>query len=201
MFCSACTPIITFVANSRPRLDTGFDISDPSTSRIMSQPEGAWPYAVTYQTRWLDNDQYGHLNNSSYYLIADSIINAYLISACGLEPYIHASSSAHRAPSSDSEKPRAHIVGLVITNSCRYFASCSFPSPLTVALRVVKLGNSSVTYQVSIREQNATQTAALITSTHVFVDRHTRTPVTIPKSFRVPLSTLFVDTEEPRSKL
>lgn len=91
------------------------------------------------------------------------------------------------------------IVGLVISNSCRYFASCSFPTPLRVGLRVVKLGKSSVTYQVSIAEERA-EVAALITSTHVFVDRYTRRPVTMPGSVRGPLGKLLVE-QSAESKL
>lgn len=140
--------------------------------------------------------RYGHLNNSAYYLVADSVINAFLIEKCGIQPFIHPGDSAP-APSTDKKQSR-DVVGLVISNSCRYFASCSFPAPLRVGLRVVKLGTSSVTYQVSISEygqhgvHDAQQAAALITSTHVFVDRITRRPATMPKQLRVPLEGLLV---------
>ncbi|EST06735.1 hypothetical protein PSEUBRA_004658 [Kalmanozyma brasiliensis GHG001] len=184
----------------------------------MAEAQGVWPHKVTYQTRWLDNDQYGHLNNSSYYLIADSIINAYLVNACGIQPFIYpsatsspsvppsaSSTGATSAPTIPAKPPTptspapqsndvdaASIVGLVISNSCRYFASASFPAPLDVGMRVIKLGTSSVTYQASIGEQGG-QTAAVITSTHVFVDRHTRRPVKMPKAVREPLAKLLVE--------
>ncbi|TKY91046.1 hypothetical protein EX895_001045 [Sporisorium graminicola] len=169
----------------------------------MAEAKGPWPHTTTYQTRWLDNDQYGHLNNSTYYLVADSIINAFLVNECGIQPFVHASSSAPSScPSTPSEKSVSEIVGLVISNSCRYYASCSFPQPLTVGLRVVTLGKSSVTYQVSIAESRAEgrEVAAVITSTHVFVDRVTRRPVQMPRRLREPLSRLLV-LEEARSKL
>ena len=156
--------------------------------------------------------RYGHLNNSSYYLIADSIINAYLIDKCGIQPFLHPSASSaipvtttSSSTATASEKDVKEVVGLVISNSCRYFASCSFPAPLRVGLRVVKLGKSSVTYQVSIGEEDAKEeTAALITSTHVFVDRITRRPVTMPARLKDPLARLLVQVEEQqdsRSKL
>ncbi|SNX84212.1 related to thioesterase [Melanopsichium pennsylvanicum] len=172
----------------------------------MWEAKDAWPHTVTYQTRWLDNDQYGHLNNSSYYLIADSIINAYLINSCGIQPFIHSSpstvtSSSSSSPNSSSSKIKedkiaSQVVGLVISNSCRYYASCSFPNPLTVALRLIKLGKSSVTYQVSIAEQGKLTSAALITSTHVFVNRVSRRPVTIPNITRDGLAKLVVDLDQ-----
>ncbi|SPO42343.1 related to thioesterase [Moesziomyces antarcticus] len=180
----------------------------------MTDSSGAWPHVTTYQTRWLDNDQYGHLNNSAYYLVADSVINAFLIEKCGIQPFIHPTDPAPASASSTDEKQSRDVVGLVISNSCRYFASCSFPAPLRVGLRVVKLGTSSVTYQVSISEhgqhgqhgeqgeQGAQQAAALITSTHVFVDRITRRPATMPKQLRAPLEGLLVKiAEEEKAKL
>jgi len=155
--------------------------------------------------------RYGHLNNSSYYLIADSIINGYLVNHCGIQPFIHPSFTPVSGPSSLSppaEKDAQDVVGLVISNSCRYFASCSFPAPLEVRLRVVKLGKSSVTYQVSIAEEQSGSAgegrtgdvAALITSTHVFVDRHTRRPESMPPQVRAALEKVSVQLE-PGSKL
>ncbi|XP_061237029.1 uncharacterized protein LOC133226928 isoform X2 [Bos javanicus] len=41
----------------------------------------AYGYFLPIQTRWQDNDQYGHVNNVVYYSYFDTIINQYLISA------------------------------------------------------------------------------------------------------------------------
>ncbi|KAN0069289.1 HotDog domain containing protein [Elaphomyces granulatus] len=43
-------------------------------------------FHLEYRTRWADNDMYGHLNNSIYGILFDSIINTYLIHHCGLNP-------------------------------------------------------------------------------------------------------------------
>jgi len=62
-------------------------------------------YFLSYRTRWFvspfnplhsnvctynsfrsDNDQYGHINNSVYYHLFDSIVNAYLNEHCGQSP-------------------------------------------------------------------------------------------------------------------
>ncbi|KAF4009359.1 hypothetical protein G4228_000287 [Cervus hanglu yarkandensis] len=40
----------------------------------------AYGYFLPIQTRWQDNDQYGHVNNVVYYSYFDTIINQYLIS-------------------------------------------------------------------------------------------------------------------------
>lgn len=39
----------------------------------------AYGYFLPIQTRWQDNDQYGHVNNVVYYSYFDTIINHYLI--------------------------------------------------------------------------------------------------------------------------
>ncbi|XP_028622863.1 uncharacterized protein LOC114620862 isoform X2 [Grammomys surdaster] len=40
----------------------------------------AYGYFLPIQTRWQDNDQYGHVNNAVYYSYFDTIINHYLLS-------------------------------------------------------------------------------------------------------------------------
>ncbi|XP_078289479.1 uncharacterized protein LOC144612948 [Panthera onca] len=39
----------------------------------------AYGYFLPIQTRWQDNDQYGHVNNAVYYSYFDIIISHYLI--------------------------------------------------------------------------------------------------------------------------
>jgi acyl-ACP thioesterase len=36
---------------------------------------------LTIQTRWMDNDAYGHVNNVVYYSFFDTVVNEYLISS------------------------------------------------------------------------------------------------------------------------
>ena len=35
-----------------------------------------YPHVETLQTRWNDNDVYGHVNNVEYYAFFDTVINA-----------------------------------------------------------------------------------------------------------------------------
>ena len=148
------------------------------------------------------------VNNSSYYLIADSIINSYLMKHCGIRPYLHPSSEQKQAsiPSSaeadtDSDAA-ASVIGLIVSSDATYFASTSFPSTLIVGLRVTKLGKSSVQYEVGIREEgeNGSGQAAVVThATHVFVERHGRRPVKVmPRMLREGLEKLLV---EQRAKM
>ncbi|KAF8061477.1 thioesterase thiol ester dehydrase-isomerase [Lyophyllum atratum] len=113
-------------------------------------------YLLSYRTRWSDNDQYSHVNNSIYYHLFDSIVNTYLIEHCGLQP--------NKSP----------LIGLVVTSFCQFFAPLSFPQVLNLGLRVNKLGSSSVTYEVGVFEEGKDSPAAVGGYTHVFVESQSR---------------------------
>ena len=85
-------------------------------------------------------------------------MNTYLIQRCGLHP-----------PTSDQ-------IGLVVHSSCDYFAPVGFPTVVELGLRVVRLGKSSVTYEIGVFEKGQTEVKAVGEFVHVFVDRETRRP-------------------------
>ena len=125
-------------------------------------------------TRWHDNDIYGHVNNVTYYSYFDSAVNAYLIAEGGLD--IHG----------------GEVVGFVVSSSCDYFASVAFPDVIEVGLRVGKLGNSSVQYELAIFKSGEEQACAAGRFVHVFVDRQSNRPVPIPGALRSALEQLLV---------
>lgn len=140
-----------------------------------------------------DNDQYSHLNNSVYNLLFDTIINKYLIEKCNLRP------------SDTSLSSQGHPIALVVESHADFFRPLSFPSRIILGMRVLRLGKSSVTYQVGVfgplkdvsssRNQRdlvsqdgdlSASLAGLLEDqrpavvggfTHVFVERDTRRPV------------------------
>jgi acyl-CoA thioester hydrolase len=107
---------------------------------------------------------YGHLNNSIYALLIDSIVNTYLITHCGLNP----SPSSKRLPTASFSSSQ---VGIVASSYCDYFASTSFPDTLDLGLRITRLGFSSVTYEVGVFKHGEEGVKAVGGFTHVFVDR------------------------------
>ena len=127
-------------------------------------------FTTPFTTRWADNDVYGHVNNVTYYAYFDSIINLFLIREGGLD--IH-----------------GPVIGLIVASSCQYHAPLAYPDELVGTLRVMKLGNSSVTYEVTVARAGA-PVAATASLTHVFVDRETRRPTPIPEPIRTALATL-----------
>jgi acyl-CoA thioester hydrolase len=125
-------------------------------------------------TRWHDNDIYGHVNNVTYYSFFDSTVNSYLIERGGLD--IHEGS----------------VVGFVVSSACDYFASIAYPDLIEVGLRVGKLGNSSVQYELAIFRAGEEEACAAGRFVHVFVDRQSNQPVAIPAEMRQALEHLTV---------
>ena len=131
-----------------------------------------YKHFLTIPTRWMDNDIYGHVNNVVYYSWFDTVINEYLIRAGGLD--------IHNAP----------IVGFCVDSGCTYKQSFSFPEPVHAGLRVTKLGNSSVRYEVSLFGEGDEQPRATGFFVHVFVDRASNRSVPIPTSIRQALQAI-----------
>jgi len=120
----------------------------------------------TTETRWMDNDVYGHVNNVVYYSYFDTVINRYLIAEGGLD--IH-----HDA-----------AIGVCAESMCRFFEPIAFPDTVDAGLRIGRLGQTSVTYEIGLFHRGAEQPAAQGHFVHVFVDRASRRPVAIPDKLR-----------------
>ncbi|MFO0745051.1 MAG: thioesterase family protein [Myxococcota bacterium] len=145
---------------------------------------------VPIQTRWMDNDVYGHINNVLYYSYFDTAINLVLVRAAGLD--------IHAGP----------VIGLCVESQCRYVAPAAYPDALEAGLAVARLGRSSVTYALGIfRVDDATAATgptdpiaptdragrsllAFGRFVHVFVDRLTRRPTPLPDAMRQALAPL-----------
>jgi acyl-CoA thioester hydrolase len=125
-------------------------------------------------TRWMDNDAYGHVNNVVYYSWFDTVVNQFLIANGVL----------------DIECSK--VIGLVIETQCNYFASVAFPDRVTAGVRVTKLGNSSVRYEVGIFREDEESAAAQGHFVHVYVDRESRRPASIPDDMRKLLQSIEV---------
>jgi acyl-CoA thioester hydrolase len=129
-------------------------------------------YQTRITTRWSDNDVYGHVNNATYLSYFDSVANAYLIDHGGLDI------------------ARGDVIGLVVASSCVFFAPISFPDEVIGAMRVDRLGRTSVTYGHALFTADSPLAAAQATIVHVFVDRATRKPIELPVRLRTALERL-----------
>ena len=138
------------------------------------------PNSIIYRS---DNDQYAHVNNSIYYHFFDSAVNTYLIRHCGLKP------------------PTSLLIGLVVHSYCHFFSPVSFPVVLDLGLRVAKLGNSSVTYEIGVFEEGKDIPNAVGGYTHVFVDNATRKSTAMDSTTRSGLQKLYNSQDTPQPKL
>lgn len=138
------------------------------------ETRAAYPHILPIQTRWMDNDIYGHVNNVTYYSYFDTVVNSYLIDVGGLD--IHDGT----------------VVGFAVETTCRFFKPVAFPEKLAAGLRVGKLGNSSVRYEIAIFKDGEDTAAAAGHFVHVFVDRRTDRPTPVPAAIRAALEKLVV---------
>ncbi len=123
-------------------------------------------FFFSIQTRWADNDIYGHVNNVTYYSYFDTAANSLLIQKTGFD--IH----------------HSKMIGLVVDSACSFLQELSFPEVVDVGVAIGKIGNSSLRYELAIFKQNQQLAAAQGHFVHVFVDRESRQTVTIPQTMR-----------------
>jgi acyl-CoA thioester hydrolase len=142
-------------------------------NRPAPENRNAYRHFQSIPTRWMDNDVYGHVNNVVYYSYFDTVVNQYLIEQHVLN--IEASK----------------VIGLVVETQCQYFASITFPDMVHAGLRVAKLGNSSVRYEIGLFRNEEQTASAQGYFVHVYVDRATRRAISLPADMRAALKKIF----------
>jgi acyl-CoA thioester hydrolase len=143
-----------------------------SSARMTPATRGMFRHFLPLQTRWMDNDVYGHLNNVVYYSFFDTAVNEYLMRSGALSIGAGA------------------VIGLVVETGCNYFSELAFPEPLEAGMRVAHIGNSSVRYEVGIFAAGAPSASAQGHFVHVYVDRATRRPAQLPPVLRAALESI-----------
>ncbi len=116
--------------------------------------------------RWADNDAYGHVNNTVYYQLFDSAVNAWLVER-GLLDIV-----------------AGDPIALVVSTACDYFAPLAFPAEVDVGLAVTEIGKTSVRYRLGVFAADETAPAAVGAFVHVAVSRVGRQPVPWPSHWR-----------------
>lgn len=144
------------------------------------RPRGHYRAWRSIPTRWMDNDAYGHVNNTVYYSWFDTAVNAWLVEAGLLD--IH----------------QGAIIGLVVETGCRYAASIAFPQTVEAGIAIARIGTSSVTWHVGLFRQGTAEAAAEGHFVHVYVDRHNRRPSPLPEDWRKRLAALALPHAGPQ---
>jgi acyl-CoA thioester hydrolase len=128
-----------------------------------------YKHFLTIETRWMDNDVYGHVNNVVYYSFFDTAVNRYLIDEGVLD--IRA----------------GETIGFVVETSCTYEKPIAFPDRVTAGIRVGRIGTSSVRYEIGIFRNDDDESAAHGHFVHVYVDRTAERSRPIPEPMRAAL--------------
>ena len=126
-------------------------------------------------TRWGDNDAYAHVNNVVYYSFFDTVVSRFLLASGTIDLRTSA------------------VIGVVVETGCRYLAPISFPDLVTAGLRVSRIGNTSIRYEIGIFRNTEEEASAEGHFVHVYVGRETQTrPTPLPQALRDAVSPLLV---------
>jgi acyl-CoA thioester hydrolase len=123
-------------------------------------------HVIQLGTRWSDNDAYGHLNNAVYFQLFDTAITGWLNQGVG--------ESVTTLPAR----------GVAVDTRCQYLRELAFPSDAHAAVRVERLGRTSVAYSVALFALGQDEICAFGHWVHVYVDPVNRRPVPIPALVR-----------------
>ena len=132
-------------------------------------------YLEKVDTRFGDNDIFGHLNNIIYYSIFDSVINRFLINNCDYNPL------------------NSEIIAISPETRCKFRKSLSYPEKVEVGLSTFKIGNTSIIYDIALFKLEEDVACAEGYFVHVFVKRNKmQEKVKIPEKIRKELERISV---------
>ena len=146
----------------------------PPSERAPNETRDKYAHFLAIPTRWMDNDIYGHVNNVVYYSYFDTVVNEHLVREGGLD--------IREGPA----------IGLVVETCCRFHRPLAFPGVVDAGLRVAKLGNSSVRYEIGLFAAGEHEPAATGHFVHVWVERAANRPTPVPAAIRAALAPLLV---------
>ncbi|HEY6869194.1 MAG TPA: thioesterase family protein [Novosphingobium sp.] len=131
-------------------------------------------YSLPIPVRWMDCDAYGHVNNAIYYAMMDQVVTVYIVEAgviaMGTSP----------------------AIGLCVASACDFHQSIEFPEIVDARLRIARLGDKSVRYEVGLFRPGEEHPASTGHFVHVYVDRQSRRPVSLTPEQRAALAPLVV---------
>jgi len=100
------------------------------------------------------------------------VVNRFLIEEGGLRPGVDT------------------VVGYVVHSSADYFSPASYPATLTLGLKVLRIGEKSIRWEVGVFASDAEQSCVTGTFTHAFVDRESGRSAPVPEGIRRAIESL-----------
>lgn len=122
------------------------------------------------QTRWSDNDMYGHINNALYYSYLDTVMNEFMIQGCQFKII-------------DED-----VISVVANSQCDYLQSISYPSIIHIGIGVERIGTKSVKYTIGFFKDNQDIASAVASLTEVWINKETGISVEIPEKLKMQLA-------------
>jgi acyl-CoA thioester hydrolase len=141
------------------------------TAKPVPDTRDCYAYFQAIETRWMDNDAYGHVNNTIYFSWFDTVISRYMLAQGVLDR-------------------DAGPVCLVVETACNYFKPIAFPDAVCCGLRLAHIGTSSARFETGIFRDHDADTAARGHFVQVCCDRKTQRPVPMPQDMRTALEKL-----------
>ncbi|MDA7425787.1 acyl-CoA thioesterase [Thalassococcus lentus] len=123
-------------------------------------------------TRWMDNDEYGHMNNATYLSLVDTAVSLWQMDQ-GLT--IRGADALHF---------------LVVESGCRYHAEVGFPDEIHAGIRIAHLGRSSMRFEVGLFRNTDDQASTEAFFTQVYTQHGS--PAPIPDHARKVFQTILV---------
>ncbi len=140
--------------------------AEKPSSRIAPARRGDFRFFTELQTRWSDNDMFGHLNNVTYYRFFEAVVVDFFLREMRVDLF------------------KGDTVPFAAESTCRFRKALSWPQAVEGAFRVEHMGTSSVRYGLALFAKGEEEAAADGHWVHVFVDRETQRPVPIPDEVR-----------------
>ena len=125
------------------------------------------------QTRWMDNDQYGHMNNMIHYSLIDTAVTNWQLQ--------------HKV----FDRSGDDIRFLVVESGCVYHAEAGYPDLVHAGVRVGHVGTSSWRYEVGLFRNDEPHAFAEGFFSQVQVDALTGKPKPLSAAYRDQLSQLI----------
>jgi acyl-CoA thioester hydrolase len=140
--------------------------------RPPAESRARYPHFQRIPTRWGDNDVYGHVNNVVYYSYFDTVVNTFLIARGVLDI------------------ANSPVIGLAVESLCTFRKELTYPEVIDAGMRVGRLGETSVRYEIGLFRSGEDDPAATGYFVHVYVERDSRKPVRVPEAMRAVLAPL-----------
>ena len=139
----------------------------------MVKKKSNYKYLEILDTRFGDNDIFGHMNNVIYYALFDSVINRFLISKCNYKPLT------------------SQTIAVSPETRCIFRKSLRYPDKVLAGLSTFKIGKTRVIYDIALFSESSDLACAEGHFVHVFVDRNDMSKKhNIPEEIKVELTKL-----------